>query len=69
LPLGIGVDFGPVIFKAHVAGQRILAERLNDRLILDTHASHYIHIEQPQFVINSVRYVVDRVRNAPNPRG
>jgi len=38
LPHGIPVDFRPVIFKA---GQKILAERLNGRLILDTHASHY----------------------------
>ena len=68
LPHGIPVDFRPVIFKAHVAGQKILAERLNGRLILDTHASHYIRTEQPQLVINSIRYVVDRVRNATDPQ-
>ena len=38
LPPGIPVDFGPVVFKAHVAGQKTLAERLDARLILDTHA-------------------------------
>jgi pimeloyl-ACP methyl ester carboxylesterase len=69
LPPGIPVNFGPVIFKAHIAGQRILAERLNAKLILDTHASHYVHTEQPQLVINSIRYVVDRVRNVPDPPG
>ena len=42
LPPGIPVDFGPVVFKAHVAEQKTLAERLDARLILDTHASHYI---------------------------
>lgn len=64
LPPGIPVNFGPVIFKAHVAGQKMLAERLNAKLILDTHASHYVHTEQPQRVIDSIRYVVDRVRTA-----
>lgn len=63
LPPGIPVDFGPVIFKAHVAGQKTLAERLDARLILDTHASHYIQTEQPQLVINSIRYVVDKLRS------
>jgi pimeloyl-ACP methyl ester carboxylesterase len=63
LPAGIPVNFGPVIFKAHVAGQKMLAERLNARLILDTHASHYVQTEQPQRVIDSIRYVVDRVRS------
>jgi len=60
LPPGIPVDFGPVIFKAHVAGQKTLAERLDAKLILDTHASQYI---QPQLVINSIRYVVDKLRS------
>ena len=69
LPPGVPVNFGPVIFKAHIAGQMMLAERLNAKLILDTHASHYVHTEQPQLVINSIRYVVDRVRNVPDPPG
>jgi pimeloyl-ACP methyl ester carboxylesterase len=69
LPPGIPVNFGPVIFKAHVAGQMKLAERLSAKLILDTHASHYVQTEQPQLVINSIRYVVDRVRNVPDPPG
>lgn len=63
LPPSIPMDFGPVIFKAHVAGQKTLAERLNARLILDTHASHYVHTEQPQLVIDSIREVVDAARN------
>jgi pimeloyl-ACP methyl ester carboxylesterase len=64
LPPGIPVNFGHVIFKAHVAAQKMLAERLNARLILDTHASHYVQTEQPQRVIDSIRYVVDRVRTS-----
>jgi pimeloyl-ACP methyl ester carboxylesterase len=69
LPPGIPVSFGPVIFKAHVAAQTKLTERLNAKLILDTNAGHYIHTQQPQLVINAIRYVVDRVRNVPDPPG
>jgi L-alanine-DL-glutamate epimerase-like enolase superfamily enzyme len=69
LPPGVPADFGPVVFAAHVAAQRALAERLNAKLIMDTHAGHYIQTEQPQLVINSTRYVVDRVRNVPDPPG
>jgi len=69
LPPGVPLNFGPVIFKAHIAGQMMLAERLNAKLILNTHAFHYIHTEQPQLVINSIRYVVDRVHNVPDPPG
>lgn len=67
LPSSIPENFLPVIFKAHVAGQKMLAERLNAKLILDTHASHYVHTEQPQRVIDSIRYVVDRVRSGARP--
>jgi hypothetical protein len=67
LPPGIPVSFGPVIYKAHVAGQTQLAERLHAKLILDTDAGHYIHTQQPQLVINAIRYVLDRVRNVPDP--
>jgi pimeloyl-ACP methyl ester carboxylesterase len=69
LPPGIPVTFGPVIFKAHVAGQTLLAQRLHAKLILDTHASHYVQTEQPQLVTNAIRYVVDRVRHVPDPSG
>ena len=62
LPPGMPVSLGPVIFKAHVAAQMMLAERLHAKLILDTHASHYVHTEQPQLVINSIRDVVEKVR-------
>jgi hypothetical protein len=46
-----------------------LAARLHAKLILNTNAGHYIHTQQPQLVINSIRYVVDRVRNVPDPPG
>ena len=69
LPPGVPVDLGPVIFQAHLKGQKKLAKRLHAKLILDTHATHYIQTEQPQLVINSIRYVLDRVRHVPDPKG
>jgi pimeloyl-ACP methyl ester carboxylesterase len=69
VPPGIPLDFGPVIFKTHIAGQMKLAERLHAKLILNTNAGHYIHTEQPQLVIDAIRYVVDRVRQVPDPPG
>lgn len=69
LPPGTPVDFGHVVFKAHVAAQKMLAKRLNAKLSLNTHASHYVQTEQPRLVINSIRYVIDRVRNVPDPPG
>jgi pimeloyl-ACP methyl ester carboxylesterase len=67
LPPGIPVSFGPAMFKVNIAAQTQLAERLNAKLILNTDAGHYIHTQQPQLVINAIRYVVDRVRNVPDP--
>src|SRR5262249_11444706 len=69
VPPGIPLDFGPVIFKAHIAGHMKLAERLHAKLILNTNAGHYIHTEQPQMVIDAIRYVVNRVRHLPDPPG
>jgi hypothetical protein len=69
LPPGIPLNFGSAIFKASVAGHGELAERLHAKLILNTNAGHYIQTEQPQLVINSIRYVVDRVRHLPDPPG
>ena len=66
LPAGVPVSFGPVIFRAHVAGQVSLARRLHASLVLDTHASHYVHTEQPALVIDAVREVVDAARTHPH---
>ncbi len=69
LPPGVPTSFGSVIFQAHLAGQRTLAQRLRAKLVLDTQASHYVQTEQPQLVINSVRHVLDRIRGVPDPKG
>jgi len=58
LPPGIPVDFRPRRLQSPRRGTKNAG-----RLILDTHASHYIQTEQPQLVINSIRYVVDKLRS------
>ena len=69
LPAGIPVSFGPIIFAAHLAGQKQLAAELHATLILDTNAGHYVQTEQPALVINSVRRVLDLIRDVPDPPG
>jgi pimeloyl-ACP methyl ester carboxylesterase len=69
LPPGIPISFGPVIFAADVAAQRELADRLGAMFIPDTNATHYVQTQQPQLVINSIRHVVDQVRQVPDPDG
>jgi pimeloyl-ACP methyl ester carboxylesterase len=62
LPPGTPLDFGAIVFQAHLDGQAQLAHLLHARQITDTHAGHYINTEQPQLVIDAIREVVDKAR-------
>lgn len=62
LPSDAPLDFGPIVFQAHLAGQERLTSLLHARQITHTHAGHYIHTEQPQLVIDAIREIVDKVR-------
>jgi pimeloyl-ACP methyl ester carboxylesterase len=62
LPPDTPTDFGPIVFKAHLKGQKRLASLLHARHITHTQASHYIQNEQPQLVIDAIREVVDVFR-------
>lgn len=62
LPSDAPLDFGPIVFQAHLTGQERLTRLLHARQISNTHAGHYIHTEQPQLVIDSIREIVDKVR-------
>ncbi|MBA2727613.1 MAG: alpha/beta hydrolase [Parachlamydiaceae bacterium] len=62
LPADTQLDFGPIVFKAHLIAQKKLTQLLQGKQITDTHAGHYIHTEQPQMVIDAIREVVDKVR-------
>lgn len=58
IPSDAPLDLGTVIYQAHVAGQKRLANLLNAKHVTKTHAGHYIQTEQPQLVINSILEVV-----------
>lgn len=62
LPSDTPINFGPLVFQAHLLGQERLKCLLNAKQITHTHAGHYIQTEQPQLVIDSIREVVDKVR-------
>jgi pimeloyl-ACP methyl ester carboxylesterase len=64
-PPSVTVEFVDALWSAQIAAQAALG-RLFPRAshITDTHSGHYIHIEQPQLVIDAIREVVDAVRGA-----
>lgn len=62
LPENTPPELGAIVFKAHLEGQKQLAEVLKAKQINDTHAGHYIQTEKPQLVIEAIRSVLDQVR-------
>ncbi|MFA6916786.1 MAG: alpha/beta hydrolase [Parachlamydiales bacterium] len=63
LPPDTPVNFGPIVFQAHLLGQKRLTNVLKAKQITNTHAGHYIQTEQPQLVIEAIGEVVEQVRN------
>ena len=59
LPPDIPLDFGQVIFAAHLAGQNALAEQLHAKIVMDTNAGHYVQTEQPALTITTIDQVVN----------
>ena len=56
-------EFGELLFRANVDARSDLVNQVpGARHITDTHSGHYIHWEQPQLVIDSVREVVEAAR-------
>ena len=56
-------EFGELLFRANVDARSYLVNQVpGARHITDTHSGHYIHQEQPQLVIDSVREVVEAAR-------
>ena len=53
-------EFGKLLFQAFVDARADLVSQVpGARHITNTHSGHYIHQEQPQLVIDSIREVVD----------
>ena len=69
LPSDTPIDFGPVVFQAHLKAQEHLARLLHAKHMTRTHAGHYIQNEQPQLVIDAIRQVVSTAREKGNVLG
>lgn len=58
--------FADALWASQLAAQDRMAAKLpGARHITNTHAAHYIHIDNPLLVTASIREVVDRVRATP----
>jgi len=55
-PPFVDQTFADALWSAQLAAQEKLAANFpNARHITDTHATHYIHVEQPQLVVEAIR--------------
>ena len=65
LPPIVTLEFVNALWSAQIAAQDSLARLFpGARHITNTHSHHYIHLEQPQVVVDAIRDVVDAVRVA-----
>lgn len=69
LPADTPADFGDIVWQAILTSQQKLASLLHAEHITDTYSGHYIHLTQPQLVINSIRHVYDQIHQQPDPKG
>ncbi len=64
LPPTVTLQFVDALWAAQVAAQNALAALFpTARHVTNTHSRHYIHLEQPQLVIDAIREVVEAVRS------
>jgi pimeloyl-ACP methyl ester carboxylesterase len=64
-PPSVTVEFVDALWSAQIAAQAALGKLFpGAKHLTDTNSGHYIHIEQPQRVIDAIRDVVDAVRGA-----
>jgi hypothetical protein len=64
LPAGVDQEFADALWAAQLAAQDKLARMFpGAKHITNTNSTHYIHLDNPQLVIDSIRQVVDAVRN------
>ena len=62
-PASVTVEFVNALWSAQIAAQAALARLFpGARHITNTNSRHYIHLEQPQLVVDSIREVVDTIR-------
>ena len=64
-PPFVTVEFVNALWSAQIVAQDSLARLFpSARHITNTNSHHYIHLEQPQLVVDAIREVVDAVRGA-----
>ncbi len=64
LPAGVDQEFADALWAAQLAAQDKLAKMFpGAEHITNTNSTHYIHLDNPQLVIDSIRQVVDEIRN------
>lgn len=64
LPAGVNQNFADALWTAQLAAQDKLARVFpNAKHITDTNSTHYIQVDNPLLVTNSIRQVVHEVRN------
>lgn len=63
LPASVTVEFVNALWSAQIAAQSALARLFPAaKHIVNTNSTHYIHLEQPQLVVDAVREVVGTIR-------
>ncbi len=68
LPPFVTQEFADALWAAQLAAQDELAGKFpGSTHVTRTNAGHYIHIEQPQVVVDAIRQVVDAARGTPRP--
>jgi pimeloyl-ACP methyl ester carboxylesterase len=70
LPAGVDQEFADALWASQLAAQDKLAKMFpGAEHITNTNSTHYIHNEQPQLVIDSIRQVVDADRDGAETVG
>ncbi len=70
LPAGVDQEFADALWAAQLAAQEKLAKKFpGAEHITDTNSTHYIQLENPQLVSDSIRQVVDADRDGAKTVG
>jgi pimeloyl-ACP methyl ester carboxylesterase len=70
LPAGVDQEFADALWAAQLAAQEKLAKKFpGAEHITDTNSTHYIQLENPQLVSDSIRRVVDAKRDGAKTVG
>jgi pimeloyl-ACP methyl ester carboxylesterase len=65
LPAFVTQDFTDALWASQLRAQDELAAKFpHARHVTTTNASHYIHLDNPRLVINSIRDIVEKVRSS-----